>query len=399
MHLLLSGFKLIVLRKHKRKLRVKALASQTKTIELNGKLYDARTGQIISTVSESSQPIDKINVSETNKTPAKQPITASSNPKVVDGFIKPKAHTSSKVSEPKLSHSSHSNINHTKRHLSKSQTLMRQSLKKPQIQVKKVKPVVKKPEFVAKTSGPSVARINRAESTTKNPLVSKFGHVGVSGLKKSVAHMPVVAPPSHHKISNNHNNNVISDELAKFEEVIKNANSHLEKLEKDAINHVPFLKRVGFKNRFANLATMTAAVLILGGFFTYQNMTYVSLRMASNKAGVAAKMPGYTPAGYGADRNVKSGDGQVAIRYQSNTDDKYFTITQSASNWNSSSLLANYVQKRNCETCYQTWPENGKTIYTYDNSSATWVDGGVWYNIEGNASLTSDQLLRIASSL
>lgn len=368
------------------------MASQTKTIELNGKLYDARTGQVIS-VNES--PKSENIISTAKAKPASN--LSNSSPKVLDGFMKPKPqHSTIKVqsSTEKATQSSHAQINHVKRNLSKSQTLMRQSLKKPDIKVKKVKPVVKKPEFVAKTSSPSVARVSRAENTSKSPLISKFGHVSVDGLKKSVAHMPVVSPPKAHQSSN-----PISNELAKFEEAIKNANSHLEKLEKDAIKRVPFLSRVGFKNRMANLATMTTAVLILVGFFAYQNMAYVSLKVAASKAGVAAKMPGYTPAGYGAERNVEVGEGQVSVRFQSNTDDKYFTITQTASNWNSSSLLADYVQKRNCETCYQTWPENGKTIYTYNNSSATWVDGGIWYNIEGNATLTSDQLLRIASSL
>ncbi len=47
---------------------------------------------------------------------------------------------------------------------------------------------------------------------------------------------------------------------------------------------------------------------------------------------------------------------------------------------------------------FQTFQDAGKTIYIYEDSKATWVNGGVWYQINGNASLTSDQLLRIANS-
>jgi hypothetical protein len=48
---------------------------------------------------------------------------------------------------------------------------------------------------------------------------------------------------------------------------------------------------------------------------------------------------------------------------------------------------------------YQPFEANGRTIYIYDGNKATWVDGGVWFNIDGKANLNSDQLLKIADSL
>jgi hypothetical protein len=43
--------------------------------------------------------------------------------------------------------------------------------------------------------------------------------------------------------------------------------------------------------------------------------------------------------------------------------------------------------------------QKGLTIYMYDGSHATWVNQGVWYTIEGDSLLDTEQLLRIATSL
>jgi hypothetical protein len=44
--------------------------------------------------------------------------------------------------------------------------------------------------------------------------------------------------------------------------------------------------------------------------------------------------------------------------------------------------------------------DKGKTIYLYNNgANAAWVNGGVLYQITGNANLSSDQIVSIADSL
>lgn len=138
------------------------------------------------------------------------------------------------------------------------------------------------------------------------------------------------------------------------------------------------------------------AGFLLLGFFAYQNTPAIEMRVAAARSGVSAGLPAYKPSGYSA-RDVKSEDGAVSVSFKSRTDNKSFTLTQKASSWNSASLLANTVAQTNQP--YQTYQDEGKTVYIYNNSNATWVDGGVWYQVEGDASLTSDQLLRIANSL
>lgn len=120
------------------------------------------------------------------------------------------------------------------------------------------------------------------------------------------------------------------------------------------------------------------------------------MRVAAARSGVSAQLPGYHPAGFSAANGIKSEPGKVTVAFKSNTNDKQFSVTQQASNWSSDSLLSNHVLAS--KQPFQTYQDAGITVYISNNSSATWVNGGIWYRIDGDATLTSDQLLRIANS-
>lgn len=59
-------------------------------------------------------------------------------------------------------------------------------------------------------------------------------------------------------------------------------------------------------------------------------------------------------------------------------------------------MLDNYVNKQTEN--YLTYQEQGLTIFSFDNKAA-WVNGGLLYSVEGNAQLSSEQILRLATSL
>jgi hypothetical protein len=227
-------------------------------------------------------------------------------------------------------------------------------------------------------------------------MISKFGASVVGGVTKKQAHLPVAkAATISQPVSSNQTQ--IADRIKSLEQAVQNGTAHLQKLEKNTVKKAGLLSRVGFRNKFANVAAMSFAFLLLAGFFTYQNIAALEMKVAATKSGVEARMPGYKPSGYGLAGTVKSEPGKVTVGFVSRTDSsKNFTVTQQASNWNSSSLLANHVSTNNRP--YQSFQDGGKTIYIYDNSNATWVDKGIWYQVEGNAQLSSDQLLRIANS-
>ena len=90
-------------------------------------------------------------------------------------------------------------------------------------------------------------------------------------------------------------------------------------------------------------------------------------------------------------------DGQVTLKFASNSNDNYYTVDQVRSSWDSSAVLDNVVTPE-AGANYVTTKERGLTIYTFE-SSAAWVNGGILYQIDSKAPLTGDQIRRIATSL
>jgi hypothetical protein len=158
-----------------------------------------------------------------------------------------------------------------------------------------------------------------------------------------------------------------------------------------------FIKKLGVSRRTMSMGSAALAVVLLAGFFAIQNVPNLSMRVAATRAGFDASMPGYKPAGFSFKGPIKYSPGQVSVAYSSNTDDRAYEVKQKASNWNSDALRANFVESEGKQ--YQTFQDRGRTLYIYNGSNATWVDDGVWYQIEGESDMTTDQLIRIASSI
>ena len=149
--------------------------------------------------------------------------------------------------------------------------------------------------------------------------------------------------------------------------------------------------------RLVPAAITTVFVLAVGGYVAYQNVPNMALRVAASRAGFNASLPGYSPSGFGFAGPVAYSEGFVELEYTSNSDDRSFRLVQRESSWDSQSLLDNFVTAESDD--YLTFQERGLTVYIYDTSNATWVDGGIWYTVEGNSLLSSEQLLKIAGSL
>jgi hypothetical protein len=361
-----------------------------KTIQLNGKLYDARTGRLIDSVHITEPRPSKVAATVTVVQPAK-PVSSG----VVDGFVRP-AKPQPKTSAVKVV-AKPVEIKPTPK-LQKSHTLMRTAVKKP-------KAVTSHHESSAKQTHFKKAdhhRKIRAHSVPKSDLVRRFNPSAHNKVIKketvlSVAQKPVVSQRLTNEVARlaTSTETQVKHSVDIIEESLRNATAHLEKFE-DKVSRVTFWDRVGFRNKSANIASLAVAGLLLFGFFAYQNIPNAEMRLAATRSGVSATMPGYKPAGFSGAKEIKSEPGKVSASFFSNSSDKRFTIIQQASNWSSDSLLTNHVLAS--KQPFQTFQDAGKTVYIHNDSTATWVNGGVWYRIEGNASLTSDQLLRIANS-
>ena len=339
-------------------------------IELNGRRYDALTGKIV----------------ESAETPVHHARPAHTPSRSMDGFVKPKAHAPRQVAGHTAPHAVH-----------KSTTLMRKAVKKPHA----IKPLTNHarhhqpathhvPAADIETSQytPPAERIERAEHTKKSSLIQRFGaEIG--------SFVPVAAPVEASTAA------VAAPVAAPAPEptpsAIEAAVSHAQPKLKKTPAHHRVARKLRIKPRTLSISAAIMAFLLLGGFFAYNNTANLSMRVAAMKSNVSGTLPGYKPAGFALSGPIKYQPGEIVVAYRSNSDARHYEITQKASNWDTDALRENFVVPM--KLSYQTIQEKGKTIYLYDDASATWVDGGVWYKIEGASQLNTEQVLDIANSL
>jgi hypothetical protein len=337
-------------------------------IELNGKRYDTASGKRI-TASPSS---------EAHIRPVK---TTSNKLKNIDGFARP---THARAGRQTL---------FPAHKVQKSKTLMRGLVKKPSPPKAASAKPSSQPVSMRTTSSQAVptSRLVRAHTIAKSALVHRFGN-DVTLAPKAVAATPGAQRPArlHAKaLATVIEANPLARGLAR-------AVSHEEVRLKKPRRHERLARRLRISPRIISGGALMLAVVLVGGFFAYQNIPNLNMRLASARSGVHGSLPGYHPAGFNLNDVVFYKPGEIAISYRSNSDNRNFHIIQSTTAYNSQTLLTDYVAK-NYPNSITVSPQ-GKTVYI-SGSNATWVDSGVWYRIEGDSNLNSDQLQSIANSL
>lgn len=157
-------------------------------------------------------------------------------------------------------------------------------------------------------------------------------------------------------------------------------------------------RRVLARPKWLTVGSGLLAILLLAGFFAWQNVPQVSMRLAASNAHVSASVPGYTPAGFSFNGPISHTGDAVKMNFKATADtNRSFAITQQSSSEDSASLVANNLPD---SSEVQTSQVNGTTVYIYGHKNdATWVSHGVRYTIEDRANLNSDQILKIANSL
>jgi hypothetical protein len=267
---------------------------------------------------------------------------------------------------------------------------------------------VKRPSHPATTT-PKIASTNtalttgerslRAQATSKSPYIHRYTSNHQAHIIKKTAPLTVQEPPKKDVAKPS----TVSTPAARPAHAHTQTTSKSEVLFNKALQNAETPKKHAQKHRKhskttkrASIASGLAAAALLVGFITYLNWPNFNLRLASSQAGFSAEMPGYQPAGYSFKGPIDYTAGKVTINFKSNTDDRSYSIKQEVSNWNSQSLQDNFLTAQN--KTYEVQQEAGRTIYLYDNGQATWVNGGVWYQLDGS-SLSPDQLMKVASSL
>jgi len=353
------------------------VGKQPAIIELNGQKYDAITGNRVT-----SAP------------------TATSQPRMVDVI----APTRSIERHKTPSHDVHKKTDH-------SHTLMRHAVKKPSASSDVVHHEVvhhEKPEPVP-IHHSHEPKHNHSHTVSKSPHISRFGDTKPSpyvsqmkSLDVSPKQLDVVSAPKHHEPIHH---TAVEHKTTSAEELISKSLQSVKVPEKHSTRTRVKLrhraaKRLNVSNKVINFAAGTAAVLLIGGFFAYQNVPNLAVRYAGLKAGVSATLPGYHPTAFTVSNNVKYSPGQVAVQYSSNTDDRSYTVTQKRTDWTNSELES--FMKTQSGKAPQSYESGQQTIYIQnegDKITAATVEGGVLKNVAGNASLNTDQVIKIVSSM
>lgn len=346
-------------------------------IEFNGKKYDSLTGRILS--GHDKQRAGQIDEKRIFKPEAKSLDGVKSSKK-----IEIKSEAEAKKPKPQHHSASVRGAAGRSKRVERPKTLMRTAVKKPKY---KPAPEHKPPARVGLAKELARERAHRAKHIPKSSHIAKFSKTAPkkrSDVTFTAKPLPVAAPPAVAEEPNQ-----IEYFAQKLEQAVQSAESHLESYTEKKLRR----KRTrAFAYAFASF---TSVFLI--GFAIYQAVPFVQVKMASRNAGFSASLPGYSPNGYGLEKNLESENGLVAMTY-STEDNKKYKITQTPSQWNSDSLLNNYVVPASGQ--YERIDRNGQTIYLYDDEqSATWLDNGIWYRLEGAGNFSNDQLVRIVQGL
>ena len=382
-----------VLLMYKSTRRNKHLGVKKNTITINGKTYDSTTGRPINDLS-TSQVISPSHttIPVTRKHALAEPIS--------------KAHKIT-VKDPSVERSSgrQATTIHVRRERPK--TLIRSTVRKPVIEqaprpAKAVAGLVNQPKHTVFHGHDRSQEVPHSQ-VIRSKHISKFNHHGTVVVKTASLPVQVAPQAQKHRSTDRydiHDTPPTLDHFAPkaharsghasqpniFEEALKSANSHKS-------THKTHKKH----QRLGRLGLAGLSVLILGVFFAYQNAPRIALRNAQSTIGFSASVPSYSPAGFSREGAVQYQKGMVVINFRSNSDDRQYAITQTATGKSNTSLGEDYLATQNKQ--YETTSIKGQPVYIYDDSRATWISHGVWYTIDGNADLTRDQLTNIVASI
>lgn len=267
----------------------------------------------------------------------------------------------------------------------RTKTLSRKHVKAPAHKAKVAKPAAT-PKAAPVTRSPQITKF-APHSAPSQPPAAKPRAMDIAPVKHplqaAVAHKTAVKSHPHqveHKPAHQIKHQAISEAMEKAAPAKRHKQSFRER-----------------HPRLLSVASASLALVLLAGYLTYINLPSLSVKVAAVQAGIAATYPSYQPSGYSLEGPVAFSDGQVSMKFGANAGPQSFTVTQVKSSWNSLALLDNYVEEVS-DGDYTVYTDSGLTVYVYDNDAA-WVNGGILHTIEGDASLTNDQIRHIATSM
>lgn len=389
-------------------------------ITINGRVYDTKTGELV----KKHEPAKSQVVGTVHQHQPKQ----ATKPKFVDGIqapvngarktpavVRAKTHSSvrSTESQKKQSQPAKKPLHHpqvTRRPSPQatirpkhSMTLNRKAVSAPVITAKSSTPKIQepqaKPTIVKKSQD---ERLARAQKITRSTAIKRFNNTERSNLidttSTEATHEDTPETPLTRHLAITHPaspKTVAHDPKSKKEELIQAKLHEVDHKKPHQAHHTHGRKKHKYLLHYGSTALV---VLLLTGYVAYLNIPGISMKVAAHRAGFAATLPSYKPAGYSLRNPIAYSPGQVTISFHSNTDDRHFSLRQQPTNWDSEALKENFVAKQTEN--YQTFQDRGLTIYIYNGTDAAWVNNGKLYNIQSdNSQLDTNQILGVATSV
>lgn len=395
-------------------------------INVNGRQYDARTGKMLGKVPDPAKP--------SPAKPAHKPIHNIRSTKtgaILDGVSKPKPPQQNTIPSQPQSTATPTNsrvtdratvsrtldikaANHKVQH---SKTLSRTAVVKPV----KASPVIHSTSSIANSKVEKSAtgrgllvkripdsRLARASQTVKSSVIQKFNASPLNRPPKLDHTLEVAKPPvvesttqTATKTRSLHKPKLGNQSKTKqtvfFHPSIENATNHKNPKFPKKKFYTKIAEKIQINPKIVGVGAAAIAILVMGGFFVYQRMPNVALRVASSKAGFHGRMPSTTPAGFAFKGPIKYSKGSISIGYVSRSDDRNFVLSQKPTDQTSESLLVSEISPS--KKHYQTYHDRGMTVFIYNDGNAAWIDKGILYNIKDNGALSSEQVLSIAASM
>lgn len=365
-------------------------------IELNGKRYDAVTGQMLGAGSaptvRSGGNIDGFfRNPRTVGTPATTVVNTAIATPVAES------------SPTKLPRRTHRVATHAKAHRPQNTTtLMRSSVKRPAPSLKQQTTVQgslqhKVPSLIAtKRSAYSIdeQRLQRAQSTRRSPHIARHNNAAGTHIPVTFAPLrvqPVPVKPEQAKDPTAPAPAPSNKPVDMFEHAIANAGHFIDV----KAHRAHFRKQT--RRHLASLAAGTLALLVIAGFAAYQNSPGLQFKVASIQAGVSTHLPNFAAAGF-AYNGVKAADGKLTVGF--NDANGRYQLTQETTNWSSDDMIQNISSTdASGNPDYNTVQVGNTTVYRFNNDNATWVANGKWYTVNGTSALSDTQLKSLVQNV
>jgi hypothetical protein len=253
----------------------------------------------------------------------------------------------------------------------------------------------------------AILRAREAKETQQDRiLISRFSKKSkiISPIsKEQIKEVEKIAPFEEHPLAKKANEELRAKKVQKQEilnqEVKEFAISQaIEKSREESKKSRGIHRKSFFARKKFISFSMVFAVAIFGvGYLTYINLPDIASRITAFQSGMAVETPAYIASGY-SPKGLAYFDGKN-VNFEYKKGDSNYKVQQSQSGWDSSALLQNYVTKKWSED-YSTTYSNGLTIYSNRRGESVWVNNGKLYKVEVSGNKISDEEIRkIATSL